>query len=72
MATITAEDRDAIRAAALQLQPALQKTFVATVVTALEREPVVGPGIRHRIIAQAQRSYFEPPSFIGPRVRWSR
>ena len=72
---LSSEQRDAVLRAAQPLAPASRKPFIADVTAALEREPVLGPGVVHRVIAALQRVHFDPPD-IGlrgiPRPRWGR
>jgi hypothetical protein len=53
--------RDRIKSAALLLPIVDQQPFVAAVEAALSKEPTIGPGNLHRIIATTWRQFFKPP-----------
>jgi len=53
--------RDRIKATARLLPIVDQQPFVAAVEAALSKEPTIGPGNLHRIIATAWRQFFKPP-----------
>ena len=74
MPHLTHDQRAAIEHAALPLAPRDRQPFIADVVAALDREPLIGPGNLHRAIVAAQRAHFDPPSLNGnsgvPRPRF--
>jgi hypothetical protein len=69
------QELDAIFAAARPLAQDRRDGFLQEVATALANEPgPIGPGTVHRVVAQAQRNHFDPPSNDREpsRSRWSR
>jgi hypothetical protein len=50
------------------------EAFIHQVAETLQSVPVIGPGVLHRVIADAQRQHFEPPRFATAlsAPRWSR
>jgi hypothetical protein len=77
MPTLTADDISKIEAAAATIAPNHRAQFRAEAVAALAAVPVMGPGVLHRIIADAQSRHYVPPTIVpgrtAPRSRsWSR
>jgi hypothetical protein len=62
-AHLTDQQMDAVLAAAHPLPPDRRSAFLEEVALALSRASVIGDGITHRIIMEAQRRFFDPPSF---------
>jgi hypothetical protein len=60
---LTDQQMDAVLAAAHPLPPDRRSAFLEEVALALSRASVIGDGITHRIIMEAQRRFFDPPSF---------
>jgi hypothetical protein len=62
-AHLTDQQMDAVLAAAHPLPPDRRSAFLEEVALALSRASVIGDGITHRIIMEAQRRHFSPPTF---------
>ena len=62
MATLSADQVDAIYQAARPLEPADSTAFLEDVAAAIADLPEIGDGALHRIIRNAQRTHFDPPS----------
>jgi hypothetical protein len=64
---------DAVMAAARPLEAQMRDAFLQRVASELGRCGEVGPGLIHRICAEAQRTFFDPPdlgtSGIGSKYR---
>jgi hypothetical protein len=73
MPSLTSEQIDSVLRAAAPLAADRRQAFVDDVTTALQTVPVLGPGVIHRVIVDAQRAHFEPPKFAdmlsAPRPR---
>ena len=52
---------DAVMAAARPLPIACRDAFLQSVADALQRHAELGPGVVHRVCAEAQRAFFDPP-----------
>ena len=64
---------DAIMAAARPIAPDRRDAFVQEVANSLARCGELGPGVVHRVVAQAQRQHFDPPDLaVGTRGRTSK
>ena len=54
---------DAVMAAARPLQVELRDPFLHAVARELQGCRELGPGLVHRVVAQVQREFFDPPDF---------
>ena len=50
-------ERAAVQAAAAPIHPSQRDAFVKALIEELERRPVVGPGLVHRVAAQLQKNF---------------
>jgi hypothetical protein len=55
---------DAVMRAAQPLEPSRRDAFLQQVAAALQGRQI-GPGLVHRICAEAQRAHFDPPDLSG-------
>jgi hypothetical protein len=51
------DEYNAVRAAAAPIHPLQRDAFLKAPATELERQPVVGPGLVHRLAADLQRKF---------------
>jgi hypothetical protein len=63
---------DAVMAAARPLDERMRDAFLQRVASELGRCGEVGPGVVHRICAEAQREFFDPPELSHAPPRWNR
>jgi hypothetical protein len=54
---------DQILTACAPLAPDRRQGFIEQVIAALQTVPVIGDGVLHRVIVEAQRQHFDPPRF---------
>jgi hypothetical protein len=47
------------------LPPQDRDQFLRAICAELEKHPVVGPGLIHRVCRDLQRRYFDPPNLSG-------
>ena len=59
--TLADEELSAIMTACQPLAPDRRGAFLEDVARTLATCPVIGPGIVHRAVREAQRAHFDPP-----------
>jgi hypothetical protein len=57
MLSLTDAEFAAVQAAAAPIHPAQRHDFLKALATELERHPVVGPGLVHRLAADLQKTF---------------
>jgi len=76
MPTISLSDDEfaAVMAAAQPIAPDRRDAFLQQVAHALEGCRDIGPGVVHRVVAEAQRAHFDAPNLSrsAGSSRWSR
>jgi hypothetical protein len=60
---LTDDELDAVMAAARPLAVERRDAFLQQVASSLRRCGEIGPGTVHRVCAEAQRQFFDPPNF---------
>jgi hypothetical protein len=55
--SLTDDEYAAVQAAAAPIHPLQREVFLQALAKELERNPVVGPGLVHRLAAELQRRY---------------
>jgi len=64
---LTDAELDAVMSAARPLDVALRDAFLQRVASTLQEYREVGPGIVHRVCAETQRQFFDPPALSKAR-----
>jgi hypothetical protein len=67
-AMLSNDELDAVLPLALALQVSMRAPYVEAVESALAGYAVHGPGLAHRIAAQLQREFSEPPRVTNPQL----
>jgi hypothetical protein len=65
MIKLTDDELSAVMAAARPIAVERRDAFLQQVAAELRRCGEVGPGTVHRVVARAQREFFEPPVALG-------
>ena len=69
---LTDAELDSVLAAARPLSIELRDPFLHAVARELQSCRELGPGVVHRVVAQVQREFFDPPDLDRGHVpRWS-
>jgi predicted DNA-binding transcriptional regulator YafY len=58
---LTDDELEAVMSAARPLEPWRRDAFLQEVANSLARCGELGPGIVHRVVAQVQHEFFDPP-----------
>jgi hypothetical protein len=61
---LTDSELDAVMAAARPIAVERRDAFLQQVAVTLQAYRELGPGLVHRVVAQVQREYFDPPNFM--------
>jgi hypothetical protein len=64
---LTDDELSAVLAAARPLDVTLRDAFLQRVASTLQEYREVGPGLVHRVCAEAQRQLFDPPDLSAAR-----